>query len=80
MLKTVIGLALAFGVGAACRWFDLPAPAPPKILGALLVATMTLGYLSVDNYLSSRAVNSNPSPTASAPAAKTQAAKTDAGK
>ena len=54
MLKTVIGLGLAFAVGAACRWFDLPAPAPPKILGALLVATMTLGYLSTDKYLTGR--------------------------
>jgi XapX domain-containing protein len=69
MLKTVIGLALAFGVGAACRWFDLPAPAPPKILGALLVATMTLGYLSVDNYLAGKAKSAAPetSTTASAP-------------
>lgn len=54
MLKSVIGLALAFAVGAACRWFDLPAPAPPKILGALLVAAVTLGYLTVDNYLTGR--------------------------
>ena len=59
MLKTVIGLGLAFAVGAACRWFDLPAPAPPKILGALLVAAVTLGYISTDKYLTSQSVTSN---------------------
>ncbi len=46
MLEAVIGLGLGFGIGAACRWFDLPLPAPPKLMGALLVLVMTLGYVA----------------------------------
>ena len=65
MLKTVIGLGLAFAVGAACRWFDLPAPAPPKILGALLVAAVTLGYISTDKYLTPKSATSSAEKTAS---------------
>jgi XapX domain-containing protein len=35
-------------IGVGCRWFDLPLPAPPRIVGALLVVFMTLGFLGVD--------------------------------
>ena len=45
MLHLLIAMALGLGIGVACRWFDLPLPAPPKIVGALLVLTMTLGYV-----------------------------------
>lgn len=47
-MKLLIGLIIAFGVGAACRWFDIPAPAPPALQGALLVVAMTSGYLAAD--------------------------------
>ncbi|MEO5937285.1 MAG: DUF1427 family protein [Terriglobales bacterium] len=58
MVNYVIGLAMAFGIGAACRWFELPVPAPPKLLGALLVVAMTMGYIGVDRFKASRATNS----------------------
>jgi len=48
MINTVIGLILGLAIGAGCRWFDLPSPAPPKIVGALLVVMMTLGFLAAD--------------------------------
>ncbi|MEN1727801.1 MAG: DUF1427 family protein [Pseudomonadota bacterium] len=48
MIATVTGLILAFVIGLGCRWFDLPVPAPPRIMGALLVVVMTLGFLSAD--------------------------------
>jgi XapX domain-containing protein len=44
----LIGLALGIAIGAACRWFDLPLPAPPRLVGALLVVAMTLGFLGAD--------------------------------
>ena len=50
-MKSAIGLLLAFVVGAGCRWFDLPVPSPPKLLGALLVVATTMGYITADNYL-----------------------------
>ncbi|WP_445504083.1 DUF1427 family protein [Microvirga sp. G4-2] len=45
MLQIALGLIIAFGIGAFCRWVDIPSPAPPKIVGALLVVSMTAGFL-----------------------------------
>ena len=44
-MKSAIGLVLAFAVGFACRAFGIPSPAPPVILGALLVMAMTVFIL-----------------------------------
>ena len=50
-LKTVIGIALAFALGAACRWVDIPVPAPNRLIGAVLVLAVTVGYLAADRAL-----------------------------
>ncbi len=50
-MKPVIGLVVAFSLGFACRAFGIPSPAPPLILGALLVMTMTIGYMAVDLWM-----------------------------
>ena len=55
-MKSVIGLVLGLLIGAACRWFEIPVPAPPKLIGALLVVAMTIGYLAADHALADRAV------------------------
>jgi len=47
-VNVIFGVALGLLIGAGCRWFDLPLPAPPRIVGALLVVTMTLGFLATD--------------------------------
>ena len=59
-MKLAIGILLAAGIGATCRIFDIPAPAPPKFLGACLVVAMTLGYVLADQYMSSRAGHQPP--------------------
>lgn len=46
MDKVLLGIGLGALIGAACRWFDVPVPAPPALVGALLVVAMTLGYLA----------------------------------
>lgn len=51
MMGAAIGIALGFLIGVGCRWFDLPLPAPPKIVGALLVVFMTLGFVGTDYVL-----------------------------
>ena len=51
MIKTVIGLLLGLSIGVACRWFDVPVPSPPKLIGALLVVAMTVGYIATDKLL-----------------------------
>ena len=48
MTSALIGLLLGFLIGVGCRWFDLPLPAPPRIVGALLVVFITLGFLGAD--------------------------------
>jgi len=54
-MKSTIGIVLAFALGFACRAFGIPSPAPPLILGALLVMTMTIGYILVDRWVASPA-------------------------
>jgi len=54
-MKSMIGIVLAFALGFACRAFGIPSPAPPLILGALLVMTMTIGYILVDGWVASPA-------------------------
>ncbi len=51
MLAAISGILLGLGIGAACRWFDIPLPAPPKLVGALLVVAMTLGFIGTDLWL-----------------------------
>lgn len=48
MNELLSALALGLGIGLGCRWFDLPLPAPPKLVGALLVVAMTLGFMGTD--------------------------------
>jgi XapX domain-containing protein len=54
MIKTVIALLLGLSIGVFCRWFDVPVPSPPKLIGALLVVAMTVGYISTDKLLAAR--------------------------
>ena len=51
MIKIGAALLLAFLIGAACRVFDIPVPSPPKLIGAVLVVAMTVGYTVADLYL-----------------------------
>ncbi len=47
-MKIALGFLLAFGIGAACRIAGVPLPAPPVLIGALLVVSMTLGFMATD--------------------------------
>lgn len=51
ILKIVLGILLAFVIGAVTRVAGIPVPAPPAILGALLVVAMTLGFNVMDYYM-----------------------------
>lgn len=54
MTKIFAGLLLGLLIGAGCRYFDIPVPSPPKLVGALLVVAMTVRYTLTDRYLSGR--------------------------
>ncbi|HEV7271172.1 DUF1427 family protein [Pseudoxanthomonas sp.] len=51
MMTALIGIALALVIGVACRWLDIPVPAPPRLQGALLVVAMTAGFIVADRLL-----------------------------
>ncbi|MEL6302805.1 MAG: DUF1427 family protein [Pseudomonadota bacterium] len=53
-IKTALGFVLAFAIGAVCRLSAIPVPAPPVLIGALLVVAMTLGYTLTDRLASHR--------------------------
>jgi XapX domain-containing protein len=54
MLKVTAGLVVGFLIGAGCRWFDIPLPGPPKLVGALLVVSVTLGYAATDKLIANK--------------------------
>lgn len=53
MTELMIALTLGLGIGVGCRGFDLPLPAPPKLVGSLLVLSMTLGFVLAGRLMAS---------------------------
>jgi XapX domain-containing protein len=51
MIAAIIGLLLGLIIGAGCRFFDIPSPAPPRLIGACLLLAMTAGYVAADHVL-----------------------------
>ena len=58
----VVSLILATGIGVLCRMADIPVPAPPAMVGALLVLSMTVGYIAADRLLAGRMSTNKPAP------------------
>ena len=54
-MRVLVGLLLAFAVGAVCRATGIPLPAPPVLVGALVVASMSMGYIVTDGLVRNRA-------------------------
>lgn len=51
MIATVIGLLLGLVIGTGCRLFDIPSPAPPRLIGACLLLAMTVGFATAQHVL-----------------------------
>jgi XapX domain-containing protein len=54
VVKTGMGLLLSFAIGILCNKAGIPLPAPPVLIGGLLVLAMTLGYVTADRFIESR--------------------------
>ena len=53
-MKILMGLLLALGIGVLCRLSGVPLPAPPLLIGALLVVSMSAGYALTDRFAAHR--------------------------
>src|SRR5260370_40036292 len=51
MAAAIIGLVLGLIIGAGCRFFDIPSPAPSRLIGACLLLAMTVGFVTADHVL-----------------------------
>ena len=51
MVKLIIGILLGLLIGVVCRFFEIPLPGPPAILGAFLAVAMATGYTVTDRML-----------------------------
>jgi len=53
-MKIALGFFLAMAIGMICRLAGIPVPAPPALVGALLVVAMTTGYIVMGRYATRR--------------------------
>jgi XapX domain-containing protein len=58
-MKLIIGLILAVSVGIGCRWFGIPLPGPPAIMGAAMAVAMASGYTATDYWLSHKSASTS---------------------
>jgi XapX domain-containing protein len=61
-MKLIIGLILAVCVGIGCRWFGIPLPGPPAIMGAAMAVAMASGYTATDYWITRKSHTASVSP------------------
>jgi len=52
--KIVCGVIVGALIGVGCRFFEIPLPGPPAILGAFLAVAMATGYTVTNKILTPR--------------------------
>jgi XapX domain-containing protein len=65
-VKFLCGVVVAVLIGVGCRFFEIPLPGPPAILGAFLAVAMATGYTVTDKVLAARARAETPKISAEA--------------
>ena len=54
MIAAIVARLLGVVIGAGCRYFEIPSPAPPRLIGACLLLAMTVGFVTADHLLPPR--------------------------
>jgi XapX domain-containing protein len=54
MVKILCGVVVGVLIGIGCRFFEIPLPGPPAILGAFLAVAMATGYTVTDRIIAGR--------------------------
>jgi XapX domain-containing protein len=54
IVKIICGVVVGVLIGVGCRFFEIPLPGPPAILGAFLAVAMATGYTVTDKVLAGR--------------------------
>ncbi len=47
-MKIVPGILVGFGLGVFCQRLSIPLPSPSKVVGAIMVLAVTLGFVIAD--------------------------------
>lgn len=55
IVKAILGFVVGILIGIGCRFFEIPLPGPPAILGAFLAVAMATGYTVTDRVITARA-------------------------
>ena len=63
MVKIIAGVILCLVIGAGCRWFGIPLPGPPTLVGALLIVSITVGYMATDKLIATNFLAKGPALT-----------------
>jgi XapX domain-containing protein len=54
VVKAILGFVVGILIGIGCRFFEVPLPGPPAILGAFLAVAMATGYTVTDRVITAR--------------------------
>ena len=80
IVKSLIGIVLGLLIGVGCRWFGIPLPGPPAILGAVLAVAMATGYTTMDHLLTPQQRQASPSANATTKPDRTLVEEQNAGR
>jgi XapX domain-containing protein len=56
-------MMLGLLIAASSRWFDIPLPGAPKLVGALLIVAITTGYMATDKLITTNFSTKGPALT-----------------
>jgi XapX domain-containing protein len=78
-MKITVGLLLALCVGIGCRWFGIPLPGPPAVMGAAMAVAMATGFTATDYFLTRSSRSASPAANVSSHQPETESSTSASG-